>query len=806
MRDFRARLRGENVDPVVQQPGTTAASVSASPAGDADSGYLLQLTRARLVDGFGQVLDLPSSTGPDPERDDSAVTAAPRLPASARIVFSYVDADGSGATANDVVSPVCGYVLPDFEGHTLQICAADGASAGRLASVDGATTWQSAPGVTTPLGSGAADSVDNAHLARLVDALVSADRAAVAANTQTALCATLRAIDTTRFTIALLPSGDEHRALLLGCPAVVFRATMTLEVDTGISDELASTPIQVQLGALDRIVDGVLGFYINDDYTRLHVVDPAVASLAVACTDDAAPLTAPYIDSTSVFIRPGQQLDLTLLVEPSALVHITAGVLPQKAIGQRRDWIDSAMQTMTAALAVGPVLVPPVQASMPLPADIHGTWCWAHRSDPYTWQVDPVVPASPTALGDAVLAAQDGWLQLQLAAEQTWDDYGTQVAVDAVALANRDDAGSLVTAVGGTNAETGDWTLTLAEVLVGIETGKYRYVMSRHQGGNPADPVVGDPVALTAATNDLGLPTVAALTADGTNALLELPECGVPIEIWDPALPADQADKNLRYVVQNPDQKLALDVRGGTNAVADGTPVQRATPDTTLTSQQFQFVWIEKSYFQVVAWNSGTCLEVADASSRPGAAVQLAMYTGAANQQWQVVSRDGCLVLLARHSGLCLSGVPDGARTGDAACVQQPYHSAADQQWTVTPISRTAQTTDASILDVHFPSEMYAWQTYGFSLTVRNTSNSVWYPLGLFDLQPTGDLAQLTIGGIGPVTQSGTYEVAPGEWVTFLRTVTANDAQTLHGAFQFQGFPNGRGPPRRWRTARRPRP
>ena len=81
----------------------------------------------------------------------------------------------------------------------------------------------------------------------------------------------------------------------------------------------------------------------------------------------------------------------TLLVEPHSSVHLTAGLLPRKDIGMRRNWIAPGLSKLAPVFRFGPVLVDPKRIRMPIASDIRGTWSWSHRMDATTWADDPVV-------------------------------------------------------------------------------------------------------------------------------------------------------------------------------------------------------------------------------------------------------------------------------------------------------------------------------------------------------------------------------------------------------------------------------
>jgi hypothetical protein len=817
---FSARLRGDDVTPVVQLPGQPVPPVTpTAPDLTVRSGQLI-LARVRVVDAYGQVVDLPAralsgstpssdqTDGDDPPLGQTAagLTLSPRLTSPAQVVFRYVDADGSGAVADDSVSPVCGYLMTDFETQAIDLFGADGSALGRLQTPPSATTaWQPPPGTTAPVGSAPSAAIPDPSLAGIAEKLLDHDvLLAGAGGAPTALGAMLTAIDTARFTIGLLPVGDEHLALLLGHPAVVYRASLTLSVDEATPpDDLLTMAIEVQLGALDRLQDGLLGYYVDGDFSSLRVppgLTELASELGTETTNGA--LTPTYIDTDPLYIRPGQTLDLILLVEPSADVHITAGLLPQKTIGQRRSWIDQAMHHLTPSLAVGPVLMDPTQAALPLPTDIHGTWSWVHRPDPLSWQTDAIAAATDTGLGLAPLVARAGWLQIELSPEESWDDFGTPVQISYLDMTDRDDPDAVPSTIGAQNADgSGPWTQTIAEAAALIQSGRFKYFVQPTTDGNPKGPKPNPPTQfeIVVATNSFDQPTLTtASVEDTTNHLLELPELllydkpGSPNQTWDPIWdPTTVAeDCPLRwshYGLTSRNSGRALDVMGGPAGVYPGTPLQQWGAIEGEANQQFQFIWIERSYFQIIAWNSGTCLEVAAASDDDGALVQLGSYTGATNQQWQPVSRDGYIVFLARHSGKAMTivGTSVIADTQDGArCVQATYDGLHTQQWTPAAGITDPTRLDAAPLGVVMPDPpYYSQQGYEIEVGFRNTGNAAWTSPNQF-FAPSGDLYGCR--GFSPTNSLSlpTSSVLPGQSFNYKFLIQMPHAGVCSGGFQ----------------------
>ena len=299
-------------------------------------GGVAWFTGLRVVDAFGRFIDLPpsavvpsSTLQPLPPADPAPEPAAqillrPRITRPGRMLLDFVDAsapDGADPAAAMVnqsdpagtVSPLCGWLLPDHLDGALEVYDAAADPLGMLLEdVTGAVVWEGAPGRPGPAGAppSALSPTDTAarHVVRMAAALVAADaqRRAdpAAADGESALSALLRVIDTTAWTTDPFGSlGTEHQSVLVGRPIAVLRMQLQIEVETDLDtgaqaelnldaaalairqaayDLLSSRQVTVRLGELTRTDDGVLGYFVDDDYSRFTPVSPEVLAQARA--------------------------------------------------------------------------------------------------------------------------------------------------------------------------------------------------------------------------------------------------------------------------------------------------------------------------------------------------------------------------------------------------------------------------------------------------------------------------------------------------------------------------------------------
>lgn len=482
---LRHQLLGfEATDGLMRPTGTAAAPGRPAPR-NAPSHLLagtIRLTRARLVDAYGRTRDVPVSDVRVPTRlanpaAPGEMVAPPRLLRPARWQFRLVAAgtapgtEGIEARVDEIepalqVSPVAGFLMPDHLDESLEVFGSDGAPLGELLheAVSGGVTWEIAPGRLGPADAGPMFGLpdDQETLALLANGLIAADAAGRAAGTTTesALSAMLRAIDTTLWNIDALASlGTEHVAGLVGRPIAVVRAQLRLEamppddVDLSVAaraqewaDAAAAAArhaFSVRIGEVTRSDDGVLGFFVDDDYSRFRLVDKAISGAAADAgrsrgqlglygqaggMPPSDPLTHPYIagtdDADTLQLHLGQTVTLTLLMHPAGEANLTSGLLPRRALALARNWVGPGLAAMAPSLRTGPVLVetdldPDAQVRLPKISVFGNDQNFLWRDTPGSWRTDAILAATQTALlPDTPAEFREGWIRVAPAEQE----------------------------------------------------------------------------------------------------------------------------------------------------------------------------------------------------------------------------------------------------------------------------------------------------------------------------------------------------------------------------------------------------
>ena len=538
LQDLLAQLSGRRAGVVVGGQNVDTTKTTTRPTvPDPIRAGLLTPTRARVVDAFGQVIDLAGSDASTPidltrvaigaqETVDGApglMALVPRFNAPAQLLLRWVSAAGNHDDANTAISPLCGFFTPSPLDGSVEFFDAAGTALGRLRPDDSrGTVWEQDPGQDATLGSRPSASIPNQFLGAFADALLAADVAQTAAGAggQTGLEALGLLTDATRWTISPGGSaGDEHLSLLLGRPVAVLRAGIEIDVEymaTGATTPFTAVP--VKLGTLAHTQDGVLGYFVADDYTRIRAVDPALGDVEAG---DGSTISSPYVDlSPSFDVQPGVGVDLTILAEPATEMHATVGLLPQKDIGMRRDWVADGLAKLTPNWPYGPVLVDPKTTRIPIPTDIHGQWSWSRRRDRSSWLPPATVVA---ATGDAVIGsdraiAQEGWMSVALQADPNFP--GIPFEVTNITKPIRDSHHRIqgIGACRDPQAGSGPiWWLATDDAVTMVSSGRFSFYVS--------DPDTQARIPIVVATSSAGRPFLQTVAdAKTTNNLDGLPE------------------------------------------------------------------------------------------------------------------------------------------------------------------------------------------------------------------------------------------------------------------------------------------
>jgi len=428
---------------------------------------LLQLKDLWIIDAFGQrtsvwpenfpsdptkSLSLSQSgrleAGPPPSRYPPVLRLHPRFCRPMRLKFVGIPAEDSPAGS----SPICGWVVLNRFDQNLVLYAANGRPTGilqrRFAAV-GKTQfyWVAVPGAS---GADAEVSgIQNPHLRDFARFVLSLDFAAggrFAKLINEAVEATERRV----------PEDNPLISVLIGRPLVLMRAELFLETD-GLPalDQKLSWTAKEEVGgpSLDEILKTILrtATTTTNRFMKTGGVEKVRCPVRLGdrrSTNDGlvgffkgeppAQRDASSLDSHSFYsswgfdfgnvtyagLRSGQDIELdcetklqvTLLMDPQARVHVTSGVLPKTALELSTSQLKRAKQVREVFFQAAPVLGTPTTPYVPKPSDDYGQWSWAYRPNVTGWAEDPNMVSAAELAGQTVgwPTLTEGWLKLKI--------------------------------------------------------------------------------------------------------------------------------------------------------------------------------------------------------------------------------------------------------------------------------------------------------------------------------------------------------------------------------------------------------
>ena len=433
--------------------------INSIESNDAIRAGLIEIDQLNLIDAFGQVEEINptglfKSNAGQPrvnvglslqnENDDyGKIVYRPRIPKPARLDFRLLSnsTDDEPATGNssaidstaEAKSPVCGYLLPDHIEWAMEVFDSSGNACGQLRVAErdwslggiqkGRLAWDSSPGSSSP--AGALPESGNLHLDRLLNSLMNIGmiddlEQGQSSTGEGVLSALLRAIDTTYWHADPFgKGGGSHPSFYMGRPVAVVRAKIRLQIEGGennMSEELRNHKFQVKLGSITKSIDGLLGYFVNDDYTRFNAVYPLNENREPIQPSSHSLDHDFLIFDPTLDVHAETDIFLTLLLNPQSSIHITTGILPQKEITLLREHWEDAVARIAPTFKVGPVLVNPDSIRMPVDDGIPNlSWTWVHRETPSEW-VEAEIKRSDSLAGlpHGKMKAYEGWMKLDI--------------------------------------------------------------------------------------------------------------------------------------------------------------------------------------------------------------------------------------------------------------------------------------------------------------------------------------------------------------------------------------------------------
>jgi hypothetical protein len=178
----------------------------------------------------------------------------------------------------------------------------------------------------------------------------------------------------------------------------------------------------VMLGDLTQFDDGLVGFFLGDDFTTFHTPAAEGGDSRVKQSTWQTVQLVPNAVSEAAYLEPQpgatgpgapapREWVVTLVMDPRAAVHASTGILPVKTLRIPPAQYQKALNRLLVYFMANPILVGQQQVQIPLPTETGRHWTW----------IEPTgqsVTLAPNAGGDRAQFGYspqrivDGWLEL----------------------------------------------------------------------------------------------------------------------------------------------------------------------------------------------------------------------------------------------------------------------------------------------------------------------------------------------------------------------------------------------------------
>lgn len=377
----------------------------------------MRLINLQLIDTFGQVkiLDWDRDQVIVPEtmksKEKQRVFLHPRLVQPARINFQWLPAEDNKPNQTESKSKsnftsICGWIVPNNLNNSLLIYSTSGQA---LGSIETSGKWIYAPGPNLV----EVNQIPNPHLQKVIQKILDLNKLGTDFIKQfvNVLNNALENIQLGQLTQSNLLS------LLVGRPIAVVRASVNLQLE-GLAainqnwqifqqDMLENRSIEktcsqrretngftnvefpIRIGEYQQFNDGVIGYWKEQENGQYE------GDIFYAQQSDAVEsqyIETQYWDTTNN--QPGieegpiniiQTLDsppqqLTMLIDPSCAVHISAGILPTKVVTIASEEYVPILEKLEVPFLTSPILTHRREYNLSLPKVPQYAWSWLEKT------------------------------------------------------------------------------------------------------------------------------------------------------------------------------------------------------------------------------------------------------------------------------------------------------------------------------------------------------------------------------------------------------------------------------------------
>jgi len=366
---------------------------------------------------------------PVAEKPSNPFVLPPALLQPGQLDFSLVSAIddskpvGPGSNAN----PICGWVIPNILDNGLLAFDPSGTLLGELGidistSDQPAVTWNNNP-FSRYTGGLPEIAKKIPHFGRFL--LKLSEQSAAELETF------LQIIDDTLWTT--LPSSasfDQNLAVFIGRPLAMVRAGLQFLLDGAPTNDpswqftfkhqqqVEALEFGIQLGDVTQLEDGLIGYFMFDDYETFNVVQESGAT-----SDGYLKLIGLGNYIRKRFDGKGPTY-VSMLVDPRASVNATTGILPAVTVSMPQELVSAALSNMNVTFRVEGALTDQQPAAtgkptilLPTRREPGAVWKWL-ENDEQQWQKYAIAPNDTNArLSPVPPVLRSGLLQLSIEGE-----------------------------------------------------------------------------------------------------------------------------------------------------------------------------------------------------------------------------------------------------------------------------------------------------------------------------------------------------------------------------------------------------
>ena len=381
----------------------------------------LELNQVNIVDDFGQTIQMkPLSliAAKDFRYTENIserfVLLPPRVLQPLRLNFEWL---------NRRDTPICGWLLPNHIEKAVHCYSSEGELLGSLQTVPDAeqpVVWKLPPdqgGKTAAL----SENMDEA-LHGILETLLRISRE----EQYNILDDFLAVIDTSLWNIN--PSANQlfqELGLYVGKPLAIVRSALRLELlgrmrrpktleksekDSGKFSypHIEKAHFQVRVGRKQNQNDGLIGFFKDSDYTRLHLS----ASQSEVKKDY-------FCDDNTISLCPGAEerpTELTLLMDSAGCVDLVSAILPVKSERLEENLVKEALSRMYLTIFTAPFLTDVQDISIPIPKIAGKQFHWLSFDENGIMREQTEIHSAGAEgfLPETPFEAIEGWLKLRI--------------------------------------------------------------------------------------------------------------------------------------------------------------------------------------------------------------------------------------------------------------------------------------------------------------------------------------------------------------------------------------------------------